>query len=331
MLDDLINKIKGLLGQSEEVDDFDLDDEKTRVISVNPKENDGENHDEVDDEVDEVAKKKTMIIRGLVVAVIAWVVIEDYTLEKNLPPAPAVGQKKQARNPKKKILQKKQAAIVKITPTVAPVATVATNPVVETTPSPDIEPKIEPTIEPIVEITPAPAPSETPVAEVKDALTDLTPDVAELEKMKPDDPEPKPPIEKVIVAGDDDSQNSMLSDLDQSTPSAKISGKDAAKGLSALGDALMKIKARPQPAKSIIANPPDYLIIGRGLVYNCLGKHWACVDKKSYFQCSRNFKARKIQKKKPLCSVVAVYTSDEDCQTIQTYNINTSVPTDFCK
>lgn len=29
----------------------------------------------------------------------------------------------------------------------------------------------------------------------------------------------------------------------------------------------------------------NYQITGRGLIYNCKGKHWACVDKANYMRC----------------------------------------------
>ena len=33
--------------------------------------------------------------------------------------------------------------------------------------------------------------------------------------------------------------------------------------------------------------PPDYEKLGRGLVYNCDLKHWACVNRVGYFQCQK--------------------------------------------
>ena len=76
--------------------------------------------------------------------------------------------------------------------------------------------------------------------------------------------------------------------------------------------------------------PPDYLNSGRGLVYNCKGKHWACVDRESYFQCRSNFRWSQQEKKEPECGVRDVYETLEDCRVIQVHYINMSEPTDFC-
>ena len=77
--------------------------------------------------------------------------------------------------------------------------------------------------------------------------------------------------------------------------------------------------------------PPNYKRLGRGLVYNCIDKHWACVDKFAYFQCRENFKYNKGHKKKAECVIRNVYASVEDCSVIQTHYINMGEPTGFCE
>ena len=77
--------------------------------------------------------------------------------------------------------------------------------------------------------------------------------------------------------------------------------------------------------------PPDYERIGRGLVYNCEGRHWACVDRESYFDCQDNSNWHREEGVPTQCHPAAVYATDEDCRIVQLYNINTSESTDFCK
>jgi len=77
--------------------------------------------------------------------------------------------------------------------------------------------------------------------------------------------------------------------------------------------------------------PPDYNYPGRGLVYNCLNKHWACVDKVPYSQCRDHYLWSHEKKKNPLCAPIDVYASDKDCIRAQTYNINTLKSVDKCK
>jgi hypothetical protein len=83
------------------------------------------------------------------------------------------------------------------------------------------------------------------------------------------------------------------------------------------------------PAEYVV--PPDYSEVGRGLVYNCKGKHWACVDKNSYFACRDNLKWAKENGKGFECFTKDVYRNERDCRVIQTHFINTNLKTDFCK
>ena len=76
--------------------------------------------------------------------------------------------------------------------------------------------------------------------------------------------------------------------------------------------------------------PPSYTRAGRGLVYNCKGLHWACVDKLSYLQCHENFKWAKRNKKPPECATKNVYASPADCEIVQSHFVSTSEPTPFC-
>ena len=41
----------------------------------------------------------------------------------------------------------------------------------------------------------------------------------------------------------------------------------------------------------------DYKRLGRGLVYNCRSKFWACLNKKEYLNCRGNLKWSKLNKK----------------------------------
>lgn len=76
---------------------------------------------------------------------------------------------------------------------------------------------------------------------------------------------------------------------------------------------------------------PDFEVWGRGLVYNCKGRHWACVNREAYFQCKKNENWNFVRDMKTECKTVNVYSTFKDCRTIQLYNINQAVTTDFCK
>lgn len=76
--------------------------------------------------------------------------------------------------------------------------------------------------------------------------------------------------------------------------------------------------------------PPDYEEIGRGLVYNCVGKHWACVDDSSYQTCVQNNQWNTQNNLKVQCYAYEVYNEEADCSQMQQYQIDSIAPTDFC-
>lgn len=76
--------------------------------------------------------------------------------------------------------------------------------------------------------------------------------------------------------------------------------------------------------------PPDYEYIGRGLVYNCTGKHWACVDAPSYRICEENSASNKHLKKPVECYPFNVYQSQKGCESMQNRMVSSSAKTSFC-
>lgn len=75
---------------------------------------------------------------------------------------------------------------------------------------------------------------------------------------------------------------------------------------------------------------PNYENTGRGLVYNCIDKHWACIDKPSYVQCHKNNVWNKSQGKRIECATKAVYNEDADCTKVQLYYVSNNEDTSFC-
>jgi hypothetical protein len=77
-------------------------------------------------------------------------------------------------------------------------------------------------------------------------------------------------------------------------------------------------------------SPPEYEYVGRGLVYNCKGKHWACIDAPSFKTCQQNFNALKSQSRSKECVPDSVYETDSACVWVQKKKITTNTKTDFC-
>ncbi len=101
------------------------------------------------------------------------------------------------------------------------------------------------------------------------------------------------------------------------------------------GNDLINSKEEIKIENKIIDTPtdtpaPSYDQFGRGLVYNCIDKHWACIDKPAYVQCHKNQVWNKQQGKKIECAVKAVYNDENDCVKIQMHNVSTNESTAFC-
>ena len=107
------------------------------------------------------------------------------------------------------------------------------------------------------------------------------------------------------------------------------------KEIESLEIGLGRVSIRTQKAYLTGANikymsPPNYERLGKGLVYNCLGGHWACVDEESYKSCRVNMRWAIQNDKKIECYVSNVYATSSDCGTVQVHNINTQKQTKFC-
>jgi type IV secretory pathway VirB10-like protein len=281
----------------EELEDGEDDfDEKTEEIAVK-KSSDDDDDDDEDDEEDEddeaqaAAKKKQMIIRG-VIAVIALYLAYDMFL--GTPEEPVIQQKKitRKRKPRKKRVKKKTPVAKKA----------ATKPaednkkvVKKPEPAPEPAPKVAPTPEPKVVETP-------PIEEPK---------FGELEMNKAKDMEKNSLGESSVTPEKEkDDFDNALDNLSENTP---------------------KMIKKVQKEKLEYQEPPNYQDTGRGLVYNCVGKHWACVDQASYLNCKKNADWSKENSKAPECFPSDVYQNFKDCRIIQVDKINTLSDTSFCK
>ena len=105
-------------------------------------------------------------------------------------------------------------------------------------------------------------------------------------------------------------------------------GKNDEKDLTETGANNMTSKIIETPSET---PAPAYDQMGRGLVYNCKDKYWACIDKLSYIRCNKNLKYNESVGKAKECVIQAIYATNDDCAKIQKYNVSVSQSTDFCK
>lgn len=69
----------------------------------------------------------------------------------------------------------------------------------------------------------------------------------------------------------------------------------------------------------------NYQAAGRGLVYNCRGKHWACVDKSNYVKCQKLSRSGLKE-----CMTRGVLKTNDACFETQRNFTTTNVNTQFC-
>jgi hypothetical protein len=195
----------------------------------------------------------------------------------------------------------------------AVVAEPSTEPVAE-------EPAVvaEPSTEPVAEEPAVVAePSTGPVAEEPAVVAEpSTGPVPEEEPVVSDVPPVTSPTD--VSA---DSVDGQVTNTDESSMTDKI-----------LEDLEKQVKKdQPKEVKKEYVTPPDYEYKGRGLVYNCAGKHWACVDGPSYKTCENNFSSTTYQKKNIECYPFNVYDTTKSCQLMQNRVVSSNAKTDFCK
>jgi hypothetical protein len=89
---------------------------------------------------------------------------------------------------------------------------------------------------------------------------------------------------------------------------------------------LEKIESSVKPVDA-----PEYEMIGRSLVYNCSGKHWACIDSVNYKICGQNYSWNSEKGKAIECYPADNYDSIEDCAQVQQSKIDNVVETNFCQ
>jgi hypothetical protein len=358
-VEDLKRKLPSKKGSNDEYDEEEDEDEfeeSTSKVNVNPEdledeeiasetqtdvgsvpssedEEDDEDEDE-EDEDDKKAKQKTWLIRGVIIALVG-VLAFDFLMpssEDNVVPEVPVVKSKRPKRPKRnrniknsevdkpapdtKVVEAAPEPVVEV----APVAT----PVVRVIPTPSQVEPVTIEVEP-VEVAPIVEPEAQPTAPEAEPEPIAITEPEAVESIPPDTPNEVIEIEvpNTLELGENSNEEKPSLTMDEQVD--KILQKSKDKDASEVGEGSDAIDPKME-----YVSPPNYKRLGRGLIYNCIGKHWACVDKFSYFQCLENKKWSTTNSKNPECVTQNVYATDEDCAVVQTHYINTREATDFC-
>ncbi len=310
-IEDLVSSIKSKLPGSDSDDDEEYEDEegefdeKTEEIDVAQKvaeseeyDDDEEYEDDEDEDEDEAKEKKQKIMRlglvGLVLILGASILLEPGEDDTTVPDVKPIARKNRPKRKKKVVKKEVKQEVTEEKVKVEP------PPVEEQPKDIVVEDKVE-------------TPTET--TQVVPNQLDLV-DNTEDTMSESSDEQPSSLGEGSVSENNQESSegNEMseaISNLTTTEPSKMI-------------EKVVKEKLEYQ-------EPPNYLETGRGLVYNCTGKHWACVDQVSFVECKKNSDWSLENNKEPECHPSNVYGSFKDCRTIQLYNINTNLETSFCK
>lgn len=328
-----IRKKLGMVNNSSEDEDQSSDQSD---------ESNEDSHDTVAPD-DKKKKQISTIIRVIVILGLGYLAVDQFLLNK--PEAEVAVVKPRVKKDK----------VVKPAPPATDIAaatTVAGAPPIETKPADATAPEkateaLEPAKEAVADV---PAGSVEEIAK-EAAKEPVKEPVKEIETVQP-------PVENINIAekktdapktlegtpdktmtdmeinaamGETKSETQVDKSIDSLIDNVDGKSKETEKAENAVGE-----KKAPNLEDKIVADdvyvpPPVYDQLGRGLVYNCKEKYWACLDKLSYVACNKNTKWNKAHAKPAECVVQNVYNSDDDCSVVQKYNVSTSKATPFCQ
>lgn len=275
---------------------------------------------EDDDSVAAAKKKKSKIIQIVIGVGVVLFLLSDEIFPPDTPEetAPEVKLKPRPR-PNKKKTEGEGAE--------APPAEAAANTPAEQIPPVKVQPPTETASEPAdvtsTEVPPEDTSISEPTAEtppMESAPVDTAPVESSSFQTTEDFPEEQPPLispssdtedtvdgNETTVPGEENITDQILEDLEKQAKSSK-----------------------PLETKKEYVAPPDYEYRGRGLVYNCKGKHWACVDAPSYKTCEDNSSSVKFLNKKVECYPFNIYDTQKGCESMQNRMVTSAAKTGFC-
>lgn len=280
-----------------------------------------DSHDTVAPEIDPKKKQLSMIIRVIVVLALGYLAIDQFFLTPEDNTVVDVPIKPRKRRPK-------------VTPPAATEAVVAgngavTDPAAAVTPPAETPPVVADTapVPPVENINIAEKTDTAPVVAAEPVVPDsqIVPE-APVAPVNPVTPEVLS-TEPAATVGEVKSETQIDKSLDSLIDS--VDGKNT-------NEVANTEKKETKLEDKIVADdvytpPPAYDQLGRGLVYNCKEKYWACIDKMAYVTCNKNMKWNQSHTKPAECVVQNVYNSDDDCSLVQKHNVSTSKATPFCQ
>lgn len=306
--------------------------------------------DKTDIGVKAPADQKQKIIRLIIGAVIIYALYD--TVLKPTEEGDTAGEVATETPAEPKPRKKKR-------PSTDPAATAEPAPSTDPAPTPELALDPEPSVAVTPAVEPAPSPDTPPTVIEGGVATDITATSGEgdddadvslpVEATAPEDvPQPAPSL-GISDDGQVDGESSAPgASAGFEETDAVVGGETETPSLEADGEPSetpdMTEKILKDLEKQVQGNnestpaspgpyvaPPDYENFGRGLVYNCKDKHWACVDGASYSVCQQNYGALRADGKPKECYPDSVYQTEKSCVWMQKEKITAGTKTDFCQ
>jgi hypothetical protein len=318
---------------------------------------DGEDDNEPGEEIPK-KKRKLNVIQVLIIIAVVFVGLE-FLFPEEEPVAIPVLKKRAKPIPLKPAIETAPPAVVEnaddtldIEPSVP-----VDNPIPEPIEDPVDNTAVDTTQQPDTPVGDVPTSSDDDLDDLFDDTSTTTTDNEGDDTSEPDitpEPEPEPapePVELPVVDEDpnyiDDQETDISTTpepIEQPTDSeifddgiidevvdTSISPNITDSILKSLED---KIAVKKEAQVLMIAvkptNPPEYDFLGRGLVYNCTGKHWACIDSVNFTTCGENYSWNTQSSNAVECYPSELYDSVEDCTVVQQFKIDNIAETKFC-
>lgn len=316
----LPEKFRGKSQDDEEYEEYEegedsstsVDDEKTAqqdISQLDEEEIEDEDEEEEEGEEEEVSvdekkkKQKQLMIRVFVGVIVAYMVADEFLLkgtEEN------VVEPTQVQRPKKRPRPERKEAEAPIEENKEVKEEITTKEVE----APDVQ--VDKAVIPTTEETAAPQ----VVEEKQEEVVQQTEETLDLK------------LDTKEVAAETTSEEVPESAAEEQNVGVKesVDTVSATENATNLEDKLSEIteELENKEKETLEYTPaPNYEDYGKGLVYNCKDKHWACVDRKPYLQCEMNYKWSKQNGKAPECSIEKTYSDFKSCRIVQIHYINT--------
>ena len=283
---------------------------------------------------EEKKKKRSMIIKVIVIIGIGYFAIDEFVLKTSEPTL----EELTANAPKRKRPKPVKVEATAVTPEGTPATDPnAAAPEATTTTPPDVN--VDASSGVATSTTEAPPIENLNVLDKPAADAPATAQVADApveEPIQASQPE-QPPIvteTRVTEPNVDQKLDQLVENVEETAPSSPVEEIKIPSHTESPTMSESKEEAPSMATKIVDAitetPPPPYDQLGRGLVYNCKDKYWACLDKPAYVTCNKNMKWNKSKGNAAECAVSNIYGSEEDCAKVQKYNVSTNASTAFC-